>query len=111
MEISKELTVEEWGKFTAQFDAMLLYLYGNDCGVCTTLRPKISDLINQKFPNIKMVTLNAQQYTMLAAQIRVLSIPGIVLYIDGKEALRANGLISLGEFEERISRLYQLRFD
>lgn len=46
----------------------------------------------------------------LAGQLQMLSIPGIVVFFDGREYFRANGMISIAELVGRISRPYQMMF-
>ena len=111
MEIKSTYTSQSWDTFVKQEDAVLLYLFNTSCDICNSLRPKVQNLIEGKFPKIKMVTLNAVDNKEFAAQLRMLSVPGIILYMDGKETLRANGLIILSEFESKIRRPYELMFE
>jgi len=46
---------------------------------------------------MEFIVLEAQQNREIAAQLRMLAVPGIVLFFEGKEFLRANGLLSLSE--------------
>lgn len=111
MEVKTTFSVEEWNTLIKQEDSVLLYLYDTNCNICNTLRPKVKGLIESKFPKIKMVVLNAPENRELAAQLRMLSVPGIILYMDGKEIFRANGLIVLSDFENKIRRPYELMFE
>ncbi len=36
----------------------------------------------------------------------MMSIAGIMVYFEGKEFYRANGLVALGELKEKIGRYY-----
>lgn len=40
----------------------------------------------------------------------MLSVPGMLLYLDGHEYFRANGMVSLAELREKIARPYGLMF-
>jgi len=40
----------------------------------------------------------------------MMSIPGIMVYIEEREFFRANGLIGLGELKNKIERYYLLIF-
>lgn len=111
MEIPHKLTPESWEHFVNQNDAVLLYLYNTSCGICNALRPKVKDLIEQKFPEIKLIIINATENQEFAAQIRMLSVPSIILYMEGKEFFRANGLIALSDFELKIRRPYEIMFE
>ncbi len=105
-----QFDVLAWEGFVKTKDAVLLYLHNDACGVCNTLHPQVRELVDRKFPKIEMIDLDAVQNRELAAQLRMLSIPGIILYVDGREVFRANGLISLGELEQKIARPYGLMF-
>lgn len=100
-----------WNQLVLQHDLVLLYLYTNECGVCTTLQPKIKKLMESKFPKVKLVFLDAAVNRELAAQLRMLSVPGIIYYADGHEVFRSNGLIQLSEFERKVERPYSLLFN
>jgi thioredoxin 1 len=90
--------------------AVLLYFYSTTCGVCHSLRPKLERLLQSKFPAVKASYLDASLNQELAAQLRMLSVPGIIFFMEGKEVFRANGLIALAEIEAKISRPYNLYF-
>ncbi len=110
MSTSHRISLEEWEQLLQQNDAIILYLYNNICGVCKTLQPKIEELVRQEFPNIKVIPVNAEENRELAAQLRMLSVPGIILYMVGKEVFRSNGLIALGDFAQRVRRPYEMMF-
>lgn len=110
MVTTRHYSPEEWEKYLKENEAVILYLFNNICGVCTTLQPKIEEMVQQHFPKIKMTPINAEENRELAAQLRMLSVPGIVLYMDGKEVFRSNGLISLGEFEQKVRRPYDIMY-
>jgi thioredoxin 1 len=40
----------------------------------------------------------------------MLSVPGILLFMDGRETLRANGMFALQELKDRIGRPYGMMF-
>ncbi|MDD2549131.1 MAG: thioredoxin family protein [Bacteroidales bacterium] len=107
MVFSKQL----WDELITQHDSVLLYLSGNDCGVCGILEPKVKELMESKFPKVKLFFLDATINRELAAQLRMLSIPGIIYYADGREVFRASGLIHLSEFERKVERTYKLMFE
>lgn len=94
-----------------EHDAVLLYLHNDSCRVCSALHPQVKRLVESEFPLIKLVELDAVENRELAAQIRMMTIPGIILYMAGKEVFRANGLVSLSDLERMILRPYGLMFN
>ncbi|EIM75727.1 thiol-disulfide isomerase and thioredoxin [Nitritalea halalkaliphila LW7] len=105
--------LNEWSERAAQAGQpmLLLYFYGEECSVCTTLFPKVADLVAQHFPAMRLQRIDAVTYKALAAQLRMMSIPGILVLAAGKEVFRANGLVALQELKEKIARYYQLLVD
>jgi thioredoxin-like negative regulator of GroEL len=100
-----------WFEYVNENDAVLLYLHNDRCGVCNTLHPKVISLVDEKFPKITLVNLDAELNRELAAQIRMMSIPGIILYMAGKEVFRANGMIAISDLERMIARPYSIMFE
>ena len=91
-------------------EAVMVYFSGDDCGVCQALKPKIEALFNKRFPKIKQVFINTQEFRDTAAQYNVLSVPTLLVYFDSKEFLRESRLISIPDIEVKISRTYELFF-
>lgn len=110
MEITKKITSVEFEKILQEKPAVLIYFCQDSCGVCKTLFPKVKDLIDQDFPQMEMLVFEAVQNRELAAQLRMLSVPGIMIFFEGKEYFRSNGLVTIGALNVKISRLYELFF-
>jgi thioredoxin-like negative regulator of GroEL len=105
------MTPTEFDSLKASEPAFMLYFFNNTCGVCQVLWPKVEALVNEEFPMIKLVRVHANDSLELAGQLRMLSVPGMLLFLDGREYFRANGMISLGELHEKIARPYGLLFE
>ena len=91
--------------------AFMLYFYNDTCGVCKTLWPQVEALLKEEFPEIRLLRVNATESRELAGQLRMLSVPGIVLFMEGQEIFRANGMISMDELHNRIARPYEMMFE
>ncbi|WP_162419543.1 thioredoxin family protein [Cyclobacterium roseum] len=103
MEIMEPLTLK---KYLNENPAVLIYFFGEGCGVCQVLYPKIKKLITDEFPKIDLLKLDAGHHLKLAAQLRMLSVPGILLFMEGKEVFRSNGLVSITDIQAQIARPY-----
>ncbi|GAB2612908.1 thioredoxin family protein [Belliella aquatica] len=110
MEITKKITSAEFEKLLEENPAVLIYFYQESCGVCKILFPKVKELIEQDFPKMEMLVFEAIQNKELAAQLRMLSVPGIMIFFEGKEFFRSNGLVTTGELRAKIGRLYEMFF-
>ena len=91
--------------------AVMLYFYNDVCGVCHSLWPKVENMIKTRFPKILINRVNASDSLELAGQLQMLSVPGILLYLEGREYYRGNGMVSIQEMEAKILRPYSLMFE
>lgn len=105
------MTLLEFESLRSSHPAFVLYFYNDTCSVCKTLWPRVEELIKNSFNKIELVRINADESRELAGQLRMLSVPGIVLFMDGREVFRANGMISMQELESRIARPYGMMFE
>jgi thiol-disulfide isomerase/thioredoxin len=92
-------------------NSMVTVYFGNEmCGVCIALKPKIEEML-KSYPNIKSVQADVDISPEMAAANNIFTIPGILLFIDGKEAIREARFISVPDIENRILRYYEMYFD
>lgn len=63
------------------------------CGPCRMLKPILEEIDN----NIKVLSVNVDNNTLLAKNYGILSIPCLILFKDGKEIKRNVGLLSQDE--------------
>ena len=87
---------------------ILLYFSGTHCHVCQSLRPKLEQALNENFPQLFFLNIDAKQHPKIAATYFVFHIPTILFFIDGKEYIRKGGTLSVMHFIDEIKRLYKL---
>ncbi|QAA82749.1 thioredoxin [Aequorivita sp. H23M31] len=83
-----------------------LYFSAPNCGICVALKPKITQLISQKFPEIKFKEIASDQSPEIAAHFGVFSAPTLLVFFEGKEFSRNVRNLSLLELEEKLQRPY-----
>lgn len=110
MEVSGIIDLTQFEALLQSKPALMVYFYQEKCGVCTGLFPKVKEMVNAEFPEMELLVLESQQHRELAAQLRMMAVPGIMVFFEGKEFFRANGLIGLGELKSKIERYYLLMF-
>ena len=89
---------------------LLLYFSSESCSVCKVLKPKVAELLQEKFPGMGSRYVDTEKSPVLAGQYRVFTIPTILIFFEGKEQLRYSRNISMHQLEEFIERPYQLLF-
>ena len=80
---------------------VLVDFYADWCGPCQMLSPILEEL-SKKNENLKIVKINADEFQQLAVQNKVLSIPAIKIYKDGKLVNQAVGYQELEDLEALI---------
>ena len=86
----------------------LLYFTGKTCSVCTVLKPKVKLLIEQRFPQVKMLEVNVEDEKELAAKHSVFTLPVALIMVDGREKDRFVRSFSVHEIEQKIQRLLDI---
>jgi thiol-disulfide isomerase/thioredoxin len=90
-------------------EMVLLYFHSSTCGICNIVGPKIDALLKH-YPKINCVKIDAEIYIEIAAHYNVFTIPSIIMFIDGKEAIRMSRFISMIDLENKITRYYDLYY-
>jgi len=90
--------------------AVLLYFYNDNCAPCKILRPKVQEMVEADFQNIKFLLINAEQYPSIPARYGVFTSPTILVFFEGKEYIRESKNISISELHDKIERIYRMAF-
>lgn len=85
-----------------------IYFSGPDCAVCEVLKPKLFELLQQRFPKLVLGEVNCANSPQLAAQMSVFTIPTLIVYFEGKEGLRKSRSFSLAELAQQLARPYEI---
>ena len=104
------LSLVDFEQVVGQENAVLAYFSTNECSVCQVLKPKVEEMLDKYFPEIKQVYVNCAKVPDAAAQNRVLSVPAILVYFEGREFLRKSRSFSIEALKNEIKRPYRLMF-
>ena len=74
--------------------------YADWCGPCQMLAPVLEDL--EKETSIKIVKINVDEIPDLARQFRIMSIPTLMLFKDGKFVKKELGYMPIERLREFI---------
>ena len=85
---------------------VLLYFSGEHCNVCHALRPKVKVLFEEEFPKLKQIFLDAEEYREISAHYQVLSLPTMIVFLDGREFAREGRTVSLHQLAGKLKRPY-----
>lgn len=98
-------------EFVAAEPGVLVYFSTPECNVCKVLKPRVLELLEQRYPHLRFVYSDVAREPDIAAQMGVLAVPTLVLYFDGRESGRFVRNFSLGELEMAIERPYSMLFE
>lgn len=102
--------MKEFNSVLNNEDAALFYFSHEECNVCKVLKPKVHELLESEFPQIKMYYVNTREQAEIAGQQRIFTVPTIVVYFDGREYIRKSRNIGLSELRMELSRPYSMMF-
>jgi len=90
--------------------AVLAYFSTESCNVCKVLKPKIAELIQNDFSEIKIYYINSDKLPEVAAQNQIFAAPTILVFFGGREYIRKSRNIGIDQLRHEISRPYSLLF-
>ena len=102
---------KDYKDFIAGSSGAVVYFSTPACNVCKVLKPKIINLLEDKYPVLKFAYVDCEKSKELAAQNSIFAVPTILFFLDGKEIFRKSRNISLAEFDRDIARPYSLYFE
>ena len=72
------------------------------CGPCRMLAPVIEKLAEKYEGTVQVAKVDVEKENALAARFKVMSIPTVILFIDGKEAKRFVGVQPIEKYEAEL---------
>jgi hypothetical protein len=93
--------ISEYHQFLESNEYCGVYYSSEQCGVCNTMKPKVSPIYKDAGMPIRELSLN--QFRALAAQQLILNSPTIILYGHGKEIQRDSGFIDLNKISRNLN--------
>ncbi len=104
-------SIQEFDQVLANNEAVLAYFSTEICSVCKVLKPKVSEMITESFPEMKMVYIQSDKLPELAAQNSVFAAPTVVVFFAGRETIRKSRAFGIDELRFEIERPYSMMFE
>ncbi len=89
----------------------LIYFSNEKCNVCKVLKPKLQNLLENKFPKIKFQTVNIEEKPEVIGQFEIFTIPTVIFFYDKKREFTLNRYMSLFELEKKLERFYNFFYN
>ena len=95
----------------AEEKGVISYFYSDRCAPCVSLRPKVSKMVNEEFPEMKLIMVDSESHPETTAAFGVYSNPSLIVFFEGKEFRRYSKYISINELGGDIERVYSMVFE
>ncbi len=82
---------------------VLVDFWATWCGPCRALGP-ILDEVSEEVSSVKIVKVNVDEESDLAGDFRIMSIPTMILFKDGKPVEKSVGLLQKSEVLDLIKK-------
>ena len=103
--------LEQLGGIIDEQEAVLVLFGGRECNVCHAIKPKLEEAIAEQFPKMERVYVDCHATAEVCAQVGVLSLPTLQVFLEGQCILEAVRTFSLQKVVEDIKRPYELVFE
>lgn len=103
-------SLEEFNRLKLEEPALLGYFSTDVCNVCKVLKPKVEELVQKEFPQVKLAYVKSDVLPDVAGQHQIFAAPTILVFFDGRETIRKSRNIGLDELRREISRPYSMIF-
>lgn len=101
---------EDLKQLISENEMTLVYFGGESCNVCAAMKPKVDELL-ENYPKIKSAQVDVEKSLQISAEYNIFTIPVILLFLEGKEAIREARNISIQAIDDRIDRYYNMLFE
>ncbi len=87
---------------------LLLYFSTPQCNVCKVLRPKLTALFEEHYPEICHCYVDITVVPEISGQYSVFAVPTILLFLEGREFVRKSRNFSPAGLIEEVRRPWEI---
>jgi thioredoxin 1 len=101
-EFVSDVSTRKWGEEVLGSEAPVLGDFGADwCGPCHVVSLILEEIVRERADRMKVLKLDVDQYSKVAARHGVCSIPTLALFSSGAERGRVVGVLPKPRLENR----------
>lgn len=104
-------SIEQVEQTLQSTSAVLLYFYNDTCAPCMSLRPKVVELLCERFPKMRIHFVNSVNNPETAAHYNSFSNPTLIIFFEGKEHTRMSKYVAIPQLADYIKKPYFLLFE
>ncbi len=97
-----QMTMEEYQKSIPATGTVLVDVGATWCPPCVKMEPVLQDIIADKKFDFTFIKIDAGIHTNLLKEMKIEPIPVFIIYKNGKETWRKQGIVSKDELKEQL---------
>jgi thioredoxin-like negative regulator of GroEL len=106
-----EINAQQFTEMLASEAALAVYFSADSCSVCHNLYPRIEQMLAEQYPCFRLLRIQVNKAVELTAQMGVLSVPTLIIFLDHREVQRYVRQMSVEGLRQDLARPYALLFD
>ena len=96
--------------FLQNNEAVLVFFSDESCNVGDALSPKLQKMLQEHFDRMYFLEINVQMIPEARGHFNIFVIPSVLVYFDGREAIRQARHVNVNALGSEIDRLYSLYY-
>lgn len=85
----------------------LVYFGQPNCSVCHGLKPQVEQRLSEFSEDITFIEVNTLEIPEVSGKYQVMTVPVILLFVDGKEYFRRARFIPIQELYQQVSKIVE----
>ena len=98
----KQITVQDYHRNLKKADVVLVDFGATWCPPCQKMEPVLQQLELELKDNFKLLRIDGGVHTDMLKHLKIESLPTFIVYKNGKETWRKQGIVSLEEFKLQL---------
>lgn len=103
-------TLDELNALKQSEDALLILFGGKECNVCHAIKPKLTELMAENYPKVRLVYVDCHVVTDICSQNGVFTLPTLQVFFTGQRFIEEVRSFSLQKVMQDIARPYSMVF-
>lgn len=89
----------------AKAELAFVYFGHPECSVCHGLKPQINSKLAEFSDDVSFYEVNTFEMPEVAGEYSIMTVPVILLFVNGKEYLRQGRFVPINQLYEQVSKI------
>lgn len=101
---------EDFQKFISENTFAAVMFTSPDCSVCDPVKTSLGQLKERSLMHLTLGEVDISKVPMAAGQYSIFTLPGLLVFANGKEAIREARFFHFDQLEKQLIRLQDMLF-